>query len=295
MLASHRCVVVPEIGARVSTHAVLHARYRLHAVHLERVTVEDAIAMRAFDRLGHVGRPIATLLLDGAARLGLRGESAWIAPGDVIAMDVKGPVVMRQEGERYAALAFEWDLDWLGARSGPLRPTRMDDRARAALWAVFEDVVAGVATAGAIVRVAEVLCDAQIALRAPDPAECAEATPDGTVALSAALDRLFSRLDEQPMLADLERALGVSSRQLNRLIAAFNARYGFNAGGWRDARNRRRLLVGVALMTAPGATGELVARAVGYRTLSAFTHALTEAGLPPPSAIPKLVAALRDG
>ena len=46
-------------------------------------------------------------------------------------------------------------------------------------------------------------------------------------------------------------------------------------------------------MTVPGATGEVVARAVGYRALSAFTHALTEAGLPPPSAIPAAAAALR--
>ena len=295
ILHSHRGVVVPGLRARVSTHAILHHRYRLHAVHNERVVCEDALVMRSFDRRGHLGRPIATLLLDGAARIGAHGRVEWIGPGDVVAMDAKGAIVMRQEGERYAALAFEWDPDWLGPRAAPFHRARMGDAVRDELAALFEEVASGVASPAAVVRVVSVLRDAGLSLRVPLPDECAEETPERTAELSTALDRLFSRLDEQPMLADLERALGASARQLNRVIAAFNERYGFNAGGWRDARNRRRLFVGAALMTAPAATGEVVARAVGYRTLSAFTNALTEAGLPPPSAIPRVVASLRDG
>lgn len=295
LLHSHRGVAVPELGARVSTHAILHARYRLHAVQNERVVCEDAVVMRSFDRLGHVGRPVVTLLIEGAARLGAHGRRVWIAPGDILAMDAKGAVVMRQEGDRYAALAFEWDPAWIGPRPAPFQAARMAGGVLAALEGVFAEIVAGAATVSAVVKVVTVLREAGLALRVPLPAECAEVTSDKTAALAAALDGLFSRLDEQPMLANLERVLGVSARQLNRLIAAFNERYGFNAGGWRDARNRRRLFVGAALMTAPAATGEIVARAVGYHTLSAFTHALTEAGLPPPSALPRIVASLRDG
>ena len=51
LLHSHRAVVVPELEACVSTHAILHARYRLHAVHNERVVCEDALVMRSFDRI----------------------------------------------------------------------------------------------------------------------------------------------------------------------------------------------------------------------------------------------------
>jgi hypothetical protein len=295
VLQSHRCVEVPELRARVSTHAVLHSRYRLHAVHNTRVVCEDAVVMPSFDRRGHVTRPIATLLLDGAARVGAHGRRVWIAAGDVLAMDEKSAIVMRQEGERYAALTFEWDPAWLGPRPEPFQEARMGDRARVDLEAVFAELALGEASTGAVVRVVAALREAGVALRLPAPAECDEPAPDKTAALATALDGLFSRLDDQPMLADLERVLGVSTRQLNRLIASFNERYGFNAGGWRDARNRRRLFVGAALMTAPGATGEGVARAVGYRTLSAFTHALTEAGLPSPSAIAGVVASLRDG
>ena len=293
MIRSHRAVVVPELGARVSTHALLHPRYRLHAVLNRRVVCEDAVLVRSFDRRGRRERPIATMLLDGAARIRAHGRSARLAAGDVLAMDEKSAIVMRQEGERYAALAFEWDVDWLELRPEPFTAARLDDRVRAELLALFESIVAGGGAAGAVVRVAEVLRAAGVGLRVPGASECEEPSlPEKTVALAAELDALFSRLAEQPMLADLERRLGVSARQLNRLVSAFNQRYGFNAAGWRDARNRRRLFVGFALMTAPGATAELIARAVGYRSLSAFTHGLTEAGLPPPSAIAEVVASL---
>jgi hypothetical protein len=295
VLHSHRSVTVPELGARVSTHALLHPRYRLHAVLNERVVCEDAVLVRSFDRRGHLGRPIATLLLDGAARVSAHGRSAWLGPGDIVAMDEKGAIVMRQEGERYAALAFEWDPAWLGPRPEPFLSARVDEGTRAEIDELFARIVAGDGTAAAVVRVVSVLRAAGVALRAPGEDECTDEVSEKTAALSGALDGLFSRLDEQPMIADLERRMGVTSRQINRLVAAFNERYGWNAGGWRDARNRRRLFVGVALMTAPGATGELVARAVGYRALSAFTHALTEAGLPPPSAIAAAVAAARGG
>jgi hypothetical protein len=293
LLHSHRSVTVSALGARVSTHALLHPRYRLHAVENRRVICEDAVLMRSFDRRGHTGRPIATLLLDGAARISAHGRHAWLAPGEIVAMDEKGAIVMRQEGERYAALAFEWDPSFLGPRPEPFLSARIDDGARAELDALFARIVAGEGTAAAVVRVVGVLRAAGLALRAPTETECTEEVSAKTAALAGALDGLFSRLDEQPMIADLERKLGVTSRQINRLVAAFNERYGFNAAGWRDARNRRRLFVGLALMTVPGATGELVARAVGYRALTAFTHALTEAGLPPPSAIAGAVASLR--
>ncbi len=287
---------VAELGAWVATHAIIHTRYRLHAVHNGRVVCEDALVLRSFDRRGHLDRPIATMLLDGAARIGAHGHLAWMAPGDVLAMDSKGAIVMRQEGSRYAALTFEWDPGFLGprpARPAPLVAARLPDATRRDVEAVFAEVVAGEASVNAVRCVVSALRGAGVDLRLPSAVECTEPVPERTGALASAIDGLFSRLDEQPMLADLERALGVSSRQLNRLITAFNERYGWNAGGWRDARNRRRLFVGAALMTAPDATGELVARAVGYRTLSAFTNALTEAGLPSPSAIPAVIATLR--
>jgi chromate transport protein ChrA len=79
---------------------------------------------------------------------------------------------------------------------------------------------------------------------------------------------------------------------VNRRVAEFNRRYGFNASGWRDTRSRRQLLMGATLMTAPGAVAERVAAAVGYGSARAFHRALDAAGLPAPSAIAATVQSL---
>ena len=86
-------------------------------------------------------------------------------------------------------------------------------------------------------------------------------------------------------MGELSDRLGVSTRQLNRIVKDYNETYGFNATGWIDTRNRRRLLIGATLMTAPKATASYVARVVGYRSATAFARARGLAGLPPPSEI----------
>lgn len=78
------------------------------------------------------------------------------------------------------------------------------------------------------------------------------------------------------------------------MVSEFHPRYGFNADGWIDARNRRRLLLGAGFMTAPGATATRVAPAVGFTSAAAFSRALCNAGLPRPGAIASTVAALRE-
>ena len=291
-LISHRVVIADDLGARIATHALLHSRYRIHAVHNENVVSEDALALGPFDRQGHLARPILTVLLQGTARISAHGKTAWLAPGDVVAMDSKAPIVMRQEGAPYMAIAFEWDDGGLGARPAAFTRGTLGATELRAAHGIWNDIVEGSADARTAVSLSSVV-GLGLDLR---PGEALDEDPLEThVRLSLALDACFSNLRVQPMIADLERDLALSTRHLNRLVLDFNTKYGFNATGWRDARNRRRLLVGASLMTSPGATAEGVAREVGYQSLSAFTKALTDAGFPPPSAIAARVAALRDG
>lgn len=295
VLVSRRVVDVPELRAHLATHAVLHSSYRLHAVHNEQVVCEDAVIIPTVQRRGRLGRPIATLLLEGAARITVGATRAWLEPGDVLAMDAKGDIVMRQEGPRYAAFAFEWDPERLGPRPAPFTRGRLSPRA-------FDDVRGAwercVQRGGDVDAVETVLCalrdDVGLPLARAWREDLTEDVPPNHARLCAALDATLSHLRDQPMLSDLESELGLSTRQVNRLVLEFNERYGFNAAGWRDARNRRRLLVGLTLLSCEGATAERVARAVGYRSLAAFTRALTDAGFPPPSTIPAAIAAARD-
>jgi AraC-like DNA-binding protein len=295
MFLSHRTVDLPQAAAMLATHAAVHSAYRVHAVFRENVVSEDALLLRGFDRRGAVGRPIATVLLEGRARLRVPGHEHTLTPGDLCVLASKASVLMRQEGRRYRALVCEWEPGAWGARPDePLATRRVPEAAQRTL----ADLAAALRAAeGDPARVTAPLAAAWTALRdlgvplAPADAHAEPVSPP-LLRLSRALDALQSNLSGVPMMVDLERSLGLSARQINRLVAEFNERYGFNASGWRDTRNRWRLLMGATLMTAPGATAEGVARAVGFASAATFSRALANVGLPPPGEIEAAVRAL---
>lgn len=296
MFLSHRRVDLPESKALLATHAVVHSGYRIHAVLRENVISEDALLVRGFDRRGAVGRPVATLLFEGRARVRVPGHDRALSPGDLCVIASKGEVLMRQEGERYATLVVEWAPGVFGDR--PLEaisvrrpPPEMTAPLRA-LAAALSDAPAAddvdIAGAWAALRALGV------PLHERDAAGLTEPIAPPILRLAGALDQLQSNLRGAPMMVDLEAALGLSSRQINRVVQEFNERYGFNAAGWRDTRNRWRLMMGATLMTAPAASAEAVARAVGFASAATFSRALANVGLPPPGEIANLVRALGD-
>lgn len=56
----------------------MHRCYRIHAVDNRAVVSEDALMLRAFERRGFVGRPCATVLLEGTARLSAHDRTEWL-------------------------------------------------------------------------------------------------------------------------------------------------------------------------------------------------------------------------
>ena len=293
MIRSARRVEAMRLGAGLSNHALVHSRLRLHAVKNARVVSEDELLLRAFQRAGAVGRPIVTVLLAGRGLVRAHGREASIEADDVLGMDHKGAVSMRQEGEAYAALAFEWDVEFLGPRPKAFQRARLAGAAKAEASAIWEAIVRGEGQPDALVaRHLRVRSQLGFPVRAAKSDELAEPVPEATQKMSRGLDFALSNLEGQPMTADLEKVLGLGARQVNRLVQAFNTHYGFNATGWRDTRNRRRLMMGATLMTADGATVGYVARVVGYRSPTAFARALADAGMPPPASIPAIVREL---
>ncbi|CAN5799056.1 hypothetical protein BH09MYX1_BH09MYX1_51210 [soil metagenome] len=279
--------------AYLTTHALVHPQLRLHAVRNANVISEDALLLRAFHRAGAVGRPIVTVLLEGHGTVRAHGKEACVTSGDVLAMDFKGAISMRQEGARYESLAFEWDPEWLGPRPAAFFHRRLGASDLARARSAWTSMIAGASTPEAIVaEVIDVLRSTGLQLRIPTASELDDPVLESTRKMAHALDIALSNLEGQPMTADLEKLLGLSARQVNRLVASFNLRYGFNSVGWRDTRNRRRLMMGATFMTAPGASVAHVARVVGYRSPTAFARALADAGMPPPKLIPSIVAGL---
>ena len=291
---STRTTAIESLGARFSTAALVSAEARLHAVDNAAVTSEDALSLRAFARRGHLARPVVTVVLDGRARVSLDGAHHWLAPGDALAMPQKAAVVMRQEGARYASLVCECDAARHAAPPDRARPLRLAARDLDAAHAAFDAVRERRRDDGALDAWGEVLG--------------AQGLPVGRLAgafddaddpqlqrLSDALDRLLSDLASERLKGSVESQMGLSVRHFQRVVVEFHQRFGFNAEGWIDARNRRRLLLGAGFMTAPGAGAEAVGRAMGFASASAFSKALVNAGLPRPGAVAAAVAALREG
>jgi hypothetical protein len=303
VFVSHRRTGSDDLQAWLETHALVHSRYRLHVVRNCNVVSDDAIHIRAFDRKGRVGRPVVTVVLQGMARMRAFDRTEWLVPGKVSLLESKAAIIMRQgrDGEPYESLVVEWEPSPEGiseSRPQGFEVRTIDDAARARIAACAAEIAAVdvevPAAARAMVEVLDVLRGIGAPFREVTEASLIEPVPAQTLRLSMALDEMLSDLRRKPMAVDLDQVLGLSLRQINRVVAAFNERYGFNSGGWLDTRSRRRVMTGAVLMTAPGATTEGVSSAVGYASPTAFCRALADAGLPSPGAIAAAVRELRD-
>ena len=288
---------MPSLDALIETHALLHTAFRLHVVVRRNVISEDALLLQAFDRRGKLKRPMLTVLLDGRARLRGSGEERWLEVGDVSLIGDKVGVEMRQEGPSYLTLAVEWERGFLST----LTPrgftawkvtTRYIQELREQARILVGRGLTVLEASGAAAKILAILAKAGAPFEPVAKEALVESVPPQMDRLNRALDTVLSHLEGGPAAVDLEEALGVGARQVNRLVAEYNHRYGFNASGWRDTRNRRQLLMGATLMTAPGAVAERVALAVGYGSARAFHRALQVAGLPPPSLIEEAVRGL---
>jgi hypothetical protein len=299
MLLSTRSAGVPELDASVATTALVHSGYRVHVIRNRGVVCDDELFLPFIARVGRVSRSVLTVIVEGRARVRLpAGFERWLDAGDVVLLPEKAIVAMRQEGSpSFRSVALEWDPGTFGTTvaSAP-DATRLDASAMARVAAAADAL-----ESCRDVRRASVLLADLVALLGSRGApfgrvashDLVEPASPVAVELSRALDQVLSSLDGGPALVDLDAALGLSPRQLNRVVADFNLRYGFNSLGWRDTRNRRRLLVGATMMTAVGARTELVSRAMGYASPTSLCHAFALAGLPSPGVTAERVAGLR--
>jgi len=298
LFLSHRVTHPRLLDASIETHAAVHTRYRVHVVRNRRLVAEDGLFLRTFDRKGYVGRPILTVLLAGAARIRAYGTERWLGPGDVSIVESKGVIEMRQEGAEYRSLVVEWEPGFFGDEPPKgFQTGRVSELERAHLDALALELTQPEldATGGAraIASALRRLRAAGLPFAAPEAEDLIEPVPEPALRLSATLDVLLSDLSANPMAVDLDRALGVSSRHLTRLVAEFHRRYGYNAESWRDALCRRRITVGAALMSVPEATTDIVSRLLGYSSPTAFCRAVAEAQLPSPGRIGAAIEALR--
>ena len=297
MLVSRRGTGLRRLGASMESLALIHPGFRLDVSRNCNVVSDDRLLARAFERKGHLDRSQVMLVLEGRAVVRHGDDASYLGPGSMLLLPRRRGALVRQEGPSFLSVTIEWDAGTLGGRLGePALQRALHAASLARAREVTDAIRSGLHAGDAPARFSEmvrVLREAGVPFDAPGPALFAGDIEPHLGVLSRALDESLSDLDRQPMVVDLEDAIGVSPRHVQRLVTRFHARYGFDAGGWRDALTRCRLRVGVALMTAPGAGTELVAGAVGYASSAALCHAFAESHLPAPSSIPGVVRDLQ--
>ncbi len=112
-----------------------------------------------------------------------------------------------------------------------------------------------------------------------------------TIMTGRAIDSVLSRAADRPMVVDLTTALGCSERHARGLVREYADAYALQgATTWRTLVGLWRTYLAGLLMTAPDATTERVATVLGYGSPTAFCHALSNAGLPSPGEMRRLVA-----
>jgi hypothetical protein len=117
--------------------------------------------------------------------------------------------------------------------------------------------------------------------------------PPRLARIGRAIDGALSRSGSRPMIVDLTRALDCSERQVRYLVSEYAGAYALQgATEWRTLVATWTTYLAGLLMTARGATTEGVSSVLGYGSPNAFCHALTNAGLPPPGELRRIVAGL---
>lgn len=294
MLWLRRAVTVPSLAAARSVSFLLHRGLRAYVVRTRGVVHEKRL-YRGTPLVGATTRRLVQIVLAGRLRLDEGARTAWLDAGS-ISSQPHGLDGERWEGEPFVALVVDWEPA-PGERAPPWTVARLSaaELARARAWA--ETLEAASAPPGAAAALTIELLTWLRSLGETPPL-CEAATllapvPRATRALAGAFGAALSELSGRPMLVDLERALARSGRHLRRDFAALDRYYAFPGGtAWHRVLHHWRLSVAACLMTAPGATTEGVAAALGYGSPQAFCLAMHQAGLPSPRAVAAAAARL---
>src|SRR5262245_55049973 len=116
MLVSRRTFFHASVGASHATHAVVHSRFRLHAVRSRGIVLDDRLYLRGpqwasvqsartdgtppavFDR-GMLARPIVSVPLAGRLCVLGGGRVRWLEPGELVVAGSKAAMRVRQQDD----------------------------------------------------------------------------------------------------------------------------------------------------------------------------------------------------
>ncbi len=243
------------------------------------VIVDERLLTKKFPFVPSSSRVVCLMMLEGELCLFAKEHEVRAIPGDTLLLGI--PFMHSTWWKNSTCLELEWAPAGPSAVVPPCRLERVDlKRARALSALIFDrtsDQRSTLALAFDLFRSAGAPFEQTL--------ESLSGEPSGQ-------DRRLALALEEPLAQQSNDAtthlgdtLGLSPRHLQRVIAEFHAHYHFNAGSWRDTRNRWRIQLAAVVLSRPGITVASVAKAVGFASSNALARAFAQAGFPPPTEI----------
>lgn len=266
---------------------------RVGAFSSENIATDFGLLERGSPFVHRLSRPQVTILLAGRARFEEGEHRTFVDRPSWIVSDVAQAGTEAYAGASCRYLLVTWDPAVYGAPiSGRFVTDRLGEQDRARLAQAANDL-SGPDTPSAVATILSILRSLGLGFRPASADDLTGLRPaSDLVRLHEAMGLVLTRLDRHPSVDDVADLLGWNVRKVHRRFRELREANGHSFSHWREALRQTRLLHALRLLSAPGATTELVAREAGFRAPTALCHALSEAGLPSPGSLVK--AARKD-
>lgn len=264
----------PTLGLVLEVVSLRRPDLVLRVTRYPSVVVDEGLLTRSFPPASSDGR-VAFAVIEGTIRVA-GAEPATIGPGGGVATPVDALGALRLSRTTTLELAL---VGRDGDAPAPLRPFDVA-RARA-----IADALRGARDQRAVFADAFDFFERAGYPVAASARALAGSPSERDARLGRALEEQIANLSSQATTRHLGDAVGLSPRQLQRVVREWNARYGFNAGNWRDTRNRWRVQIAAIMLSSPDVAVETLAREVGYASAGALARAMANVGMPAPAEV----------
>jgi AraC-like DNA-binding protein len=289
-----RHLAVPELGAFHTQIDLRSTALRLTFAEGQNVTSDFALLEKVAPFAAQLApRPRAELLLvlRGQGRFEEGPRRLFMNAGEAGFSKLVSSCSAAYSGDVSRVLCVQWEPRVGVALPGGLTVVRFGARDLARLDEAAASL-GGEHAAGAVRQIFGVLQSLGFAFEPSAVADLEGSDDPRNEGARVAWNGRLSCLHESPTIEEVASEVGWSTRHVNRRMGSIARHYALPWSHWKDTLHGVRMLQALRLLSSPGATTELVARATGFRSPNGLCHALAKGGLPSPGVLAR--AARRD-
>ncbi len=270
----------PSTGLVIEVFSLRRPELVLRWTHYTNIVVDERLLTQSFPLVTTPSRLIAVVMLDGKLDLYHHEQHLGAAPGQSVLLPVSTTQRARWQAATY--LDLEWTDPIEAARIQPALLAPPDPRDVQRVVSDLKDPAADQrSTLALALRLFR-----EIGAPVPAALDALDGEPsDRDRLLARAMEEQLEHLASRATTIHLGDSARLSPRQLQRVVHEFHARYGMNAGNWRDTRNRWRVQLAAVLLSRAELTIAEIAAEVGYGSPNGLARAFAKAGLPTPAEV----------